>query len=126
MNHQNLASCAGLVMAGLLLAAGSAPADAAAASLTVASPGRIEAPASPIEQVGYRRHRGYGGAGFAIGLIAGAAIASHAYRPYYYRSYGPYYGYSGHSYYRPVYYRSSRNCWWSRRWQSWVCKRHYW
>jgi hypothetical protein len=118
MKHRHLASCAGLAMAGLLLAAGSAPADAAAASLTVATPGRIEAPVSPIEQVGYRRHRGYGGAGFAIGLIAGAAIASHAYRPYY--------GYRSYSYYRPVHYRSSRHCWWSRRWHGWVCKRHYW
>jgi hypothetical protein len=98
----------GLLLSGLIVVGAWARTPVQSAPLPVGS-GDLIAGDKPVEQVWH--HGGWGGgavlAGAAIGLFAGAALAS-AYRPYYYGYgyYPAYYSYPAYYpyHYRPVYY----------------------
>lgn len=99
----------GLLVSGLIVAGAWVRTPAYSAPLPVGS-GDLIAGQKPVEQV-WHYHHGWGGgavlAGAAIGLFAGAALASTYRYPYGYYGYYPgYYTYPAYYpyYYRPVYY----------------------
>lgn len=97
--------------AALALAAGIQPAAAAGVGGLVTTAKPIDAPSGIVHDVRWRgRGVGIGLGILGLGLLAGVPS---------YRYYGgPYYGYS-------YYDGPRRHCWYSRRYDGWVCRRYY-
>jgi hypothetical protein len=116
------------VMAVALVGAGAvALAGGAGRAAALGAPGTLVATKAALPasgQVQEVRWRGRGlGVGLALGLGLGLALAPrYGYAGSYYH---PYYSYP---YQRTYFYHAPprKHCWYSYRYDGWVCRRHYW